>query len=133
MRRHCAYEPGYFDDSQFLVTSKGIVHQRAPFHYINGTPTRLPTVDPSAALVYWHPYDAVIRRLVLQAPEPPEAFELRTMDTPRRRREDIQDDGTALRVEILQLTDRLSPEDLRTIRDLLRWRLDSAEGESRRP
>jgi hypothetical protein len=117
MTRYCRKEYGYFADSEFTSTGQGFIHEMAPRHYartgmlVSGT-----SIDQTAT--FWVTFSPVLAKLVEEAPVPLEGFGPHIVPCL-----DADDDATALRLEILRLTDRLSNEDLRAFCDQIRRRL----------
>jgi hypothetical protein len=106
MRRYCQYEPGYFDDQEFLSTQHGVIHEVVPRHYARtGSLVQGPTIQ---AAPFWLPFSDVFAVLARDASEPLAGFSPRIPP-----RADADEEIAALRVEILRLTDRLSRDDLR--------------------
>jgi hypothetical protein len=114
--RYCRYEPGYFDDTEFVSATQGVIHEVQPRHYARTG--MLVQGPPIASAPFWVPFHDVLAALARDASEPLEGF---APTLPPRA--DTDEETTRLRLEILRLTDRLSNDDLRTVLNEIRRRL----------
>jgi hypothetical protein len=119
MVRHCSYEPGYYDDAQFIADPRGYIHNVAPLHFARtGALTSLPPVDP--ALLTRSPFADLLASLARLAEET--AVRGGSLDAIT---DAPEDEHARLELELLRLVDRLSLHDLRELVGLVRGRVGS--------